>query len=195
MTLGEKIRGLIKESGYKTLEAFYADISDSFAEAAFTKRTLMRILSDSVNVRVKTLGQIALVLDTNITKLKEGTDAQIIEKTGLFEYNKNALLYSYRNNLPFIPQKLTLKSGGRTSQEQDPLAAGESIKWIMVLSGEVTAVISGQFGEEKISFKKGGDFVFDARQKHYFENPGRKTAILHIVHYPARNSDFHAPKT
>lgn len=195
MTLGEKIRQLIQDTGYKTLEAFYTDLQDSFGEAALNKRTLMRILSNEVKVRVNTLGQIALILNTNITKLKEGTDAEVIEKTGTFEYNEKALLQSYRNNLPFIPERLIIKHNGRTSQEQDPLAATESMKWFVVCSGQVTLAIEGQFGEEKRTFKHGDDFVFDARQKHYFENVSRKPAILHIIHYPAANSDFYVHKS
>jgi hypothetical protein len=58
--------------------------------------------------------------------------------------------------------------------------------------GRVNLVIKGPLGEEKRAFHKGEEFVFDARQLHYFESAFKRPSVILIVHYPSQNSDFYS---
>jgi hypothetical protein len=196
MTLGEKILNSIHERGYRTLNEFHAEAVSVFEDKAITRRTLTRLINNRVVVRERTLNQVAVILGIKTSTLREGTDAEIQgaeQMVGIFTYNEKAVLHSFRKTLPFIPEKLILRQGGRTSEEQDRPDAKESLKWFFVIMGRVNLVIKTPFGEEKRSFHKGEEFVFDARQLHYFESAFKRPSVVLIIHYPAQNSDFYSP--
>ncbi len=195
MTLGEKILEHIHKCGYKTLNSFHAELSSVFEDKAITRRTLTRLVNNRVEVREHTLNQVAVILGVKTSILREGTDAEIVgadQTEGLFTYNEKAVLHSFRKNLPFVPEKLILRSGGRTSEEQDRTDAKESLKWFFVTMGKVNLVIKEPLGDEKRTFHKGEEFVFDARKLHYFESASLRPSVVLIIHYPAQNSDFYS---
>jgi hypothetical protein len=196
MTLGEKILQNIHERGYRTLNEFHAELVSVFEDKAITRRTLTRLVNNRVLVREHTLNQVAVILGIKTSTLREGTDAEVKDAeqmTGIFTYNEKAVLHSFRKSLPFVPEKLVLRSGGRTSEEQDRPDARESLKWFFVIMGRVNLVTKGPLGEEKRSFHKGEEFVFDARQLHCFESAFKRPSVIIIIHYPAQNSDFYSP--
>ena len=196
MTLGEKILQCIHESGHRTLNEFHTELVSVFEDKAITRRTLTRLLNNRVVVREHTLNQVAVILGIKTSTLREGTDAEVQsadQTEGIFTYNEKAVLHSFRKDLPFVPEKLILRSGGRTSEEQDRPDAKESLKWFFVIMGRVNLVTRGPLGEEKRAFHKGEQFVFDARQLHYFESTFKRPSVVLIVHYPAQNSDFYSP--
>jgi len=196
MTLGENILQHIRNSGYRTLNDFHTELVAVFENKAITRRTLTRLLNNRVEVREHTLNQVAVILGIKTSTLREGTDAEVKsadQAEGIYTYNEKAVLHCFRNNLPFVPEKLILRSGGRTSEEQDRPDARQSLKWFIVIMGRVNLVTKGPLGEEKRGFHKGEEFVFDARQLHYFESSFKRPSVILIVHFPAQNSDFYSP--
>lgn len=193
MTLGQKIRQLIKSNGYRRIEDFYAALKTFFGSHSITRRTLTRLLNDHVQVSDRTLNQIAILLDIPTSSIKEGTDRDIpsTEKAiTVFQYNKLAVIKGLRKDLPFAPEKLMLRPGGRTSREQDRADVTESVKWFVVFRGSVTLVLENPHGEERRTFKADDEFAFDARLPHYFESTNRRLSVIYIIHYPTRNSDL-----
>lgn len=194
MTLGEKIRQLIKKSPFKNISAFHREIVNVFEDKAVNLRTLSQILNNHAFGRERTLNQIAIILGVKTSELRQGTDAETLEDEetlGAFTYNDKATLKALENRLPFMPTKLILKRGGRTSQEQDKKTTTRSVKWCAVVMGGIHLSVTGTLGEEKRTFYKGASFSFDARQKHYFENAYKGTTVLYIIHAPAENSPFY----
>ena len=194
MTLGAKIRQLIKESRFRNISAFHREIVNIFENKAVNLRTLSQIINNRASGRERTLNQIAIILGIKTSELREGTDAATLEDEetlGAFTYNDKAVLKALENRLPFMPTKLVLKRGGRTSEEQDKPDTGRSIKWCAVTMGGVHLSVSGILGEEKRTFYKGATFSFDARQKHFFENAYKGTTVLYTIHAPAENSPFY----
>ncbi len=194
MTLGEKIRKLIKESRFRNISAFHREIVTIFEDKAVNLRTLSQIINDRASGRERTLNQIAIILGISISDLRKGTDAETLEQEetlGTFTYNDKAVLKALENRLPFMPSKLILNRGGRTSEEQDSPSAEKSTKWCAVIMGGVHLSISGMLGEEKRTFYKGATFSFDARQKHCFENAYKGTTVVYVIHAPVENSPFY----
>ena len=193
MTLGEKIRHLIKTSRFRNISAFHRELVNVFEDNAVNRRTLSQIINGHASARERTLNQVAIILGLKTSELRERTNAQILEPAetlGAFTYNELAVMQALQNHLPFMPCRLTLKKGGRTSEEQDRPESKESVKWCAIISGRVNLYINGTVGQEKKTFRKGDSFSFDARQRHYFENACPATTRLYIIHAPAQNSDF-----
>lgn len=198
MTLGEKIRRLIKESRFRNISAFHREMSNVFENSAVNRRTLSQIINGHASARERTLNQIAIILGMKTSQLREGTNAQILqpaETLGAFTYNELAVMQALENHLPFMPCQLTLKKGGRTSEEQDRPESKESVKWCAVISGRINLYIDGTIGREKKTFRKGDSFSFDGRRRHYFENACVSTSRVYVVHAPAENSDFFIART
>ncbi len=199
MTLAEKLRRLIKTSRYKNISAFHRELTVIFEDKAVSYRTLSQILNNHAHARERTLNQIAIILGVGTAELRAGTDSEQLEENetlGVFTYNEKAVLRALENNLPFMPCKLVLKRGGRTSEEQDRPDGPQAVKWCAVIMGGVSLSIRGVSGEEKQTFYKGRSFSFNARQRHYFENAYHGTSVLYIIHSPAENSDLYlAPET
>ncbi|MBF0619127.1 MAG: hypothetical protein HQL19_03050 [Candidatus Omnitrophica bacterium] len=184
---------MIREAGHKTLEGFYTHLADLFEDKAISKRTLMRALKGKVVARGQTLNQIALTLGVGTSSVREGTDAEVSPEDpseGVFTYNDKAALHTFSHTLPFVPGKLVLKAGGRTSEEQDKADAKDSVKWFMVQIGRVTLVLKSALSEERKTFHKGEHFAFNARQMHSFLNDSKSTSVVLIVHYPVQNYNF-----
>jgi hypothetical protein len=191
MTLGQKIRQLIKERNYRRIEDFYLALCECFGAQAINRRTLTRLLKDRVVVKDRTLNQIAIMLDVPTSSLREDAPgARPAGSVSTFEYNKDALIQGLRKDLPFAPEKLILRPGGRTSREQDKSDSPESVKWFVVSRGAVTLVREAVGGEERRTFRSDEEFAFDARQTHYFENADKRTSVAYIIHYPTRNSSL-----
>ncbi len=194
MKLGAKIRQLIKESRYKNISAFHRELASIFEDKAVNYRTLSQIVNDHARARERTLNQIAIILGTRTSDLRAGTDSEQLEQEetlGAFTYNDKAVLRAMENGLPFMPSKLILKRGGRTSEEQDRPDGPRSVKWCAVIMGGVHLSLTGALGEEKKTFYKGAAFSFDARQRHSFENAYKGTSVLYIIHSPSSNSDLY----
>lgn len=194
MKLGERIRQLIKESRYKSISAFHRELVSIFEEKAVNCRTLSQIINNHARARERTLNQIAIILGVGTSELRSGTDSEQLEAEetlGAFTYNEKAVLRALENNLPFMPCKLVLKRGGKTSMEQDRADEQVSVKWCAVIMGGVTVFTTGSLGEEKRTFYKGATFSFDARQCHYFENAYKGTTVLYVIHSPAGNSSLY----
>ncbi|NTV29545.1 MAG: helix-turn-helix transcriptional regulator [Candidatus Omnitrophica bacterium] len=195
-TVGEKIRRLIREKGYKSLKDFYDELVQTFEQSHIDRSTLTRLLKNKVVVRERTLIQIALILGVKTSFLREGTDAEVSAIKApetVFTYNEKAAARILDRNLPFVTEQLTLRAGGRTSDLQDPPQAAESLKWIFVLIGKVRVVIKDGDVEEKKTLHRSQRLALDARQVHYFENAARSTTLCLIVHYPAANNTFYLP--
>lgn len=193
MTLGERIRHLIKTSRFRNISAFHRELVNVFENNAVNRRTLSQIINGHALARERTLNQIAIILGLKTSELRSGTNAQILkpaEALGAFTYNELAFLQAMQNHLPFMPCQLTLKKDGRTSEEQDRPQAEQSVKWCVVASGRVNFYLDGDLGRDKKTFRKGDSFSFDARRRHYFENACSATTRLYIIHAPAQNSDF-----
>ncbi len=191
--IGIKIRRVIKETGFKTMKSFYERLTEIYGKSAINRSTLTRLLKGQVEARERTLNQIAIILDVKTSFLREGTDAEVsasVKPEGIFTYNNKAALKILHKNLPFVPEQLTLKIGGRTADLQDSADAQESLKWIYVLVGRVNVVITGYEGTTTQTLHKSQNFYFDARQKHYFENASQSTSLCLCLHYPAVNSQF-----
>jgi hypothetical protein len=190
-TIGKKIRGLIREKGYRTIQAFYQDLSKTFEKTAINRSTLTRILKDQVVVRERTLNQLALILGVKTSSLREGTNAQVdaaVQSERVFTYNEAAALKVLDNDLPFVAGQLTLKKNGRTTEEQDSAEETESLKWVFVLVGTIRVVVEEPGGSKTITLHKSRKFSFDARQRHHFENASANTSLCLVLHYPARNN-------
>ncbi len=194
MRLSEKIKDLIKESRFKSISSFHREMTSIFEDKAVNRRTLSQIINNHAHARERTLNQIAIILGVGTSELRAGTDSEPLEQEetlGIFTYNKDAVLRAMANNLPFMPCKLILKRGSRTSEEQDPIEGARSAKWCAVIMGGVRLYIEGATGKEMKIFYKGATFSFDARQRHVFENAYKGTTVLYIIHSPAENSDFY----
>ncbi|MBF0387848.1 MAG: hypothetical protein HQL20_08335 [Candidatus Omnitrophica bacterium] len=198
MKLGEKIRELIKASRFRNVSAFHRELTAIFEDKAVNYRTLSQIINNHACARERTLNQIAIILGMRTCELRANTDSQELEQEetlGAFTYNDKAVLRALENHLPFMPGKLVLKRGGRTTPEQDRPDGPKSVKWCAVIMGGVSLSVTGALGEEKKTFYKGAAFSFDARQKHCFANAYKGTTVLYIIHSPAVNSDlFLAPE-
>jgi hypothetical protein len=192
MTLGQKIRHLIRERKYSRIEDFYNALVNCFGPQAINRRTLTRLLKDRVIVKDRTLNQIAIILDVPTSSLREdaAAPADTLPSISTFEYNKDAVIHGLRKDLPFAPERLLLRPGGRTSREQDRTDCPESVKWFVIAKGAVTLVIEGPLGEARRTFKIDEEFAFDARQAHYFENANKRASMVYIIHYPTKNSDL-----
>ncbi|MEI6438482.1 MAG: hypothetical protein WCO69_07020 [Candidatus Omnitrophota bacterium] len=192
MKIGEKIRQLIKESRYKNLSAFHRELMSIFEDKAVNYRTLSQIINDHARARERTLNQIAIILGIKTSELRAGTDSEELkaeETLGAFTYNDKAVLRALENGLPFMPCKLVLQRGGRTSDEQDRPDGPAAVKWCAVLMGGVNICVAG----DKKTFYKGATFSFDARERHYFENAHKGTSVLYIIHSPVQHSDLYLP--
>jgi hypothetical protein len=194
-TIGKKIRGLIRNKGYRTIKDFYKDLSGTFAHSAINRSTLTRTLKDQVEVRERTLNQLALILGVKTSSLREGTNAQVdaaVPSERVFTYNEGASLKILDKELPFVTGQLMLKKNGRTTEEQDNGNETESLKWVFVLVGKIKAVVQGPDGSRIVTLHKSQKFSFDARQRHHFENASANTSLALIIHYPAANNRLFA---
>lgn len=194
MTLGEKIKNLIKKSSFQTIGAFHQEILRVFEKQAISIRALSQIINNRSQAREKTLHQIAIILGITLSELRKDTDAETLDHEdtlGVFAYNENAKLQSLESHLSFMPTKLILKKSGQTVWEQDPIDSHQAVKWCAVIMGGVELALMGEFGEERKSFYKGATFSFDSRKKHFFSNIYKGTSVLYIIHSPSQNSDFY----
>ncbi len=194
MTLGEKIKKLIKESSFKNINAFHQEMVNIFEKQAVSIRALSQIINNHTHAREKTLHQIAIILGITIGELRLGTTAEVFkheETLGSFSYNDQAKLQALENGLDFMPTKLVLKKFGKTPPEQDPITLDHAVKWCAVIMGGIELTITGELGEEKKSFYKGSTFSFDPRRKHFFSNIYQGTSVLYIIHAPSENSSFY----
>jgi transcriptional regulator with XRE-family HTH domain len=193
--IGDKIKRTIKEKGFKTIKAFYARLTDIYGRSAINRSTLTRLLKGQVEVRERTLNQIAIILGVKTSFLREGTDAEVsaIDKPeGIFTYNDKATLKILQKGLPFTAEQLALKVGGRTADLQDSAEAKESLKWIYVLVGKINVVIKEDDSEKIQTLHKSQNTYFDARKLHRIENVSKSTSLCLCIHYPAANSKFSA---
>jgi hypothetical protein len=188
MTLAEKILQLIQQSEFKNLTAFHKAIEEYFGEAAITYKTLIRTVHGETEVRENSLFQIASLLGKKTAEIREGTDSEISEKNSAldtYKYNDKAELTKLNKNLPFSPQKITIKPGGQTTPEQDPPKKGEFIKWVNILFGEVSLIIERKLDIETKLLKREDCYCFDSTQLHHFENHSAKhVAKILLIHYP-----------
>lgn len=199
MTIGEKVRKLVQEAGYKKPGAFYKAMAALHEQETITVRTFYNLLHDRTPPREHTLNQVALVLGIKTSELRMGTDREIKSPpegeqyihTSRYSYNPLANLFTYNIKAPFLPLKLILRAGGQTTEEYDSPDAKESIKFVWVIIGKITVVVKGQFGAEKHQLHNGQTFIFDARQPHYFINESKSNSIVHIIHHPAQNNSLH----
>ena len=200
MTLGEKVRKLIQQAGYKKPGAFYKEILKVSVKDAISRKTFYNLLHDRIPPRERTLFQVAILLNTTTMDLRRDTDQEILpaldEKkvySGRYSYNDRAHLYGYHVKAPFMPLKLHLKEGGQTPEDRDSPDAKESLKLILIIVGKITVVIKTAEGEERRELHNGQMTTFDARQTHYFINGSKSNSIAYIMHYPAENNGLYIP--
>lgn len=194
MTLGEKIKNLIKNSTFKNITTFHQEMVRIFEKQAISIRALSQIMNNHSHAREKTLHQIAIILGISLSELRKGTTVEVFEHAetlGSFSYNDQAKLQALENGLDFMPTKLVLKKFGKTTPEQDPSTLNHAVKWCAVIMGGVELTITTEFGEEKKSFYKGSTFSFDPRKKHFFSNIYQGTSVIYIIHAPSENSSFY----
>jgi len=187
-TVGQKIRQLIQEKGYKTVKDFYSKLTEIYGKTSINRSTLTRLLKDQVIVRERTLNQIAIILGVKTSFLREGTTAEVSaikDPESIFTYNDKASSRILKRNLPFSVEQITLRSGGRTADLQDSPEAKGSLKWIFVLVGRINVFIKGTAGEERRPLHKSQDTHFDAQQLHHIENASKSTSICLAIHYPS----------
>ena len=193
-TIGSKIRQLIKDNGYKTVKDFYLKLKEIYGKSCINRSTLTRLLKDQVEVRERTLNQIAIILNVKTSSLREGTNAEISADTSTttsFRFNDKASLRILKKGLPFGVEQLSLKTEGRTADMQDDINAKESLKWIYILVGKINVVIKKDDGWDIIALHKSQSMDFDARKLHYIANASKSTSMCLITHYPAENSSFY----
>jgi transcriptional regulator with XRE-family HTH domain len=111
-------------------------------------------------------------------------------KIELVQLNRLILESAFPKLCPIIP-----KNRLSTDIEQDDPKAVESLKWVFVMKGKVNIIINPGKTETKQTLPEGQRFSFDARQPHYFENLSMKISRILIIHYPAANNIFTAPKS
>lgn len=199
-TLGEKIKNLIQQAGYKKPGAFYNAMLATNAQDVMDRKTFYNLLHDRIPPRERTLFQVAILLNTTTSELRRDTNheipATLDEKkvySGRYSYNDRAHLYGYHVKAPFMPLRLHLKEGGQTPEDRDSPDAKESLKLIWVIVGKITVVIKTTDGEERRELHNGQMTTFDARQTHYFINGSKTNSIAHIIHYPAENNALYIP--
>lgn len=181
MKIYEKIKGLLKDKGWK-VTALHKEIADLFEENAITYLTLHRTLTGKTNVRESTLHQIAAALEKTPKDIREGTDEE--EKFTHYSYNKKAYLEIETTNLGFLTAKLILLAGAKTATEQDPAERGDFIKWLYGLKGELNCIVTAEDGPQRHIIRKGESFYFHSTHPHYFENPTGKKAECILIQNP-----------
>ena len=199
-TLGEKIKNLIQQAGYKKPGAFYNAMLATNAQDVMDRKTFYNLLHDRIPPRERTLFQVAALLHITTMDLRRDTDQEIPpaldEKkgySGRYSYNDQAHLYAYHVKAPFMPLKLHLKEGGQTPEDRDSPDAKESLKLILIIVGKITVVIKTAEGEERRELHNGQMTTFDARQTHYFIIGSKSNSIAYIMHYPAENNGLYIP--
>jgi len=189
--IGKKIRRMIRDKGFRTVKDFYQVLSSTFEQTAINRSTLTRILKDRVEVRERSLNQIALILGVRTSALREGTNAEVsamAQPERVFTYNDKAAARVLETGLPFMALRLTLKKAGRTAPEQDSSECTQSVKWVYILVGKIKVIVEGADGERTTTLHKSQAWSFDARRRHHFENASANTSLGLIIHHPARNN-------
>lgn len=190
MKIYQKIRNIRKQVLKISLQELRNRLVDIFGEKALSYYTLSRIESGHRNcLRIKSLTQLCSAFDMTLRELKEGTEeeesklVEIIWKKNrdMVYYNENASSTMLSpSSLDFLVSETTIKPGGKTPLEQDPIIAIVYIKLITVYRGELTCHV----GSEKHILKKGDALSFKSSTPHYFENRSGKKVIFQTIQNP-----------
>lgn len=188
MTIGERLKQVITEAGYRSPRAFFKELVRWHKSNAISAKTFYHLLKDKKTPHERTLNQIAMVLDMSTAALRKGTTIEPRPEPGWFYYNDSAKLYTYGVEAPFLPLKLVLNPDGESTKECDDAARGESFKWVVVVVGRIVVVIEEPDGEKTYKLHSSQTLLFDARKPHYFKNDSKRTSTAHIIHYPRTNN-------
>ena len=149
--------------------------------------TLSRIEHQKMRGTVECHLNIAKALEIDLVDLYTGIEQEIEadlkpEKsaTELFEYSDNSsyeILTAKLAQKKMLPTLLQIKPKGSTSKEQNKRGAE---KFVYVLEGSVTVHIN----EKSYPLSPSNTLYFDASQKHWFENKGRRIAKAIVVGTP-----------
>lgn len=187
MTLNEKIKGLIKERGWK-LKDLEKAIKQVFGDNGVTYFTLSRLGKGKSRYRMRTLHQICSVLGITKKELLKDVEenAQDVrdkyvlksdENYGRLCYSQDAYLEILTpENNPLKKARLTLLPGGKTKLTQgSPRRKTE----LYVIEGKLKAYI----GSKKYEIHEDELLEFESSMPHQFENKGAHIARCLIDEY------------
>jgi len=189
MKLNEKIRFIRKSILKISLKEFHKKLEAIFGNDAVTYHSLCRLEKGYRDtIRLRTLYQICTGLDVPLKELLSGTEheeskiATIIRRkdrgNNKYIYNEKAVAETLNpRHMRFLAVELELKPLGATKEEQDPLDQNKFEKLVIVLQGEIDAII----GNEKHLLKKGDTLAFPSNLLHYFSNPSTKSKARCII--------------
>lgn len=181
MLIGKKIKELRKSRGMT--------LTELAKRSGIQLATLSRIENMKMTGTLDSHLNIAKALGINITQLYSDTIKEEEEKievrspksaTDVFIHSEKSsyeILTGKVLSKKMMPVLLKVEPGGKTAKEQN--AAGTE-KFVFVLEGSVTAVISG----EPYPLAKHNTLYFDAANEHYFENREKTTAKVLCVITP-----------
>ncbi|MBF0532903.1 MAG: cupin domain-containing protein [Candidatus Omnitrophica bacterium] len=188
MKLRKKIMALLEQKGYKKIATLHRELINLFDANAIPYRNLVRALQGETPFKEMLLFQLGAVLGMSISDLRAETEEELSAQNktlGIYHYNNKAYLEKLNDKIPFLPTRIVIKPGGRTSQEQDPKNHAINLKWIYVIKGTVELVLEGGIQVERKILKSEESYGFDCTLLHHFENNSPKqTAKLLVVHYP-----------
>jgi len=188
MKINEKIRRIREKKGLSR-EELYQKLQAIFGERAVKPNSIWRIESGLTTARASSLNQICIGLGISLKELlgereKESKVVDIVRK------NKRIDQYVYAQraradiltpmNREFLVQELTLRAGGSTNTEEDPIEVGKFEKWVYCLTGKIICVV----GKERHSLDKGDCLSFESNIPHYFQNNSPRKASCLIVQNP-----------
>ena len=181
MKIHEKIDRLLKDKGWK-LKTLHRGIEELFEKNAVDYRTLLRTIHGQTRLRESTLFQIASALGKSPEDIRKDTE----EETKLVRYGYNAKAYLEMETTPleFLTGRLVLLPHAKTEAEQDPAEKGKFTKWIYVLQGTLTCVVTTDKGIIRKTISKNESFYFPSTQPHYFENTTAKKAVGLLIQNP-----------
>ncbi|MDP2654717.1 MAG: XRE family transcriptional regulator [Candidatus Omnitrophota bacterium] len=179
MLIGKKVKELREKRGLT--------LSELSKQSGIQIATLSRIENMKMTGTLESHIKIAKTLGIDITQLYQ--DVSIIEKEAnispspdreTFSYNDKASYEILTTNLlskKMMPVVLKIEPHGATNPEQGAFGAE---RFVFVLEGEITA----QVGEKTYPLPAHKALYFDASLKHFFRNPGTKTAKLISIMTP-----------
>ena len=194
MRIGDKIKMLMTQRGFKSINALHKAMQAVFEKETLSRRSLSTLFNKDIKLRESHIFQFTLIMGVKRSELIKDTclEKQLTNTPPAFPYSDRAVLYCLDKTAAFALMKLKLQSNSRTSQEQDPASSTASAKSVTILIGKLTILLKKNETERRMTLRKGQTYSFDARQAHHFENSFDRTSEALIIHAPVENSVFFA---
>lgn len=185
MKIESKIRKARKDMGL-SLEQFHERLVQEYGDNALSYRTIQRIENGEIS-KFSSLVKIGNALNIPMNELVKDTqyEEQIIIKR---KYRLNQFVYNDRVTADVVSSpssnslslEVTFKPSSKTLIEQSPLDGNDYEKWVYVVQGKLTCVVSNK----QYELAKGDTLTFDSTIPHYFENKGNFKCICIINQNP-----------